>query len=76
MNSYQANKGIPRILISKAVEELQNRSKKTKSKIKHEVGLSTINAEKKLPHIFKEFGYKEDYELISEHFGLSKIYSP
>jgi len=57
MRSEESGRGIPRVMINRAAQELQWLSDQTHSEITHEVHLDSKRAQKVLPHLYHELGY-------------------
>lgn len=77
LDSFQSGRGIPRLLIKTASEQLQHLVDDSGNPIKHEVTASFGRSKKVLPRLFLEQGYHPDDHLNSTtSTGYSKTYSP
>lgn len=70
IDSYESGRGIPRMMLTKATEELQKMADLKRKVINHEPVLND-RSESRLAHILTDLGYKKIDEKT-----YSRIYSP
>ncbi len=75
ITSLQPSSGIPRALISRASEEIGIMTRKVGRKLVHKVVLVNERSQKVLPHIYEEWGYKNE-GMSGLHLVMTKEYNP
>ncbi|MEM4245041.1 MAG: hypothetical protein QXR60_02450 [Candidatus Nanoarchaeia archaeon] len=75
ITSLQPSSGIPRVLISKATEEIGKMARRVGRKLIHRVILINERSQTVLPHIYEEFGYKNN-GMDGFHLIMTKEYFP